>query len=599
MLCRNASLTDVPSGVPEMTVTLDLSYNAISDLTNVKGMGQLTSLYVYKNIIETIDIEAFWSLRNLRSLFMGHNKLTYIHPDTFKHNTKLEELDLHGNNISLLDKGPFHHLINLRALNLADCNLSNISKETFQKTVKLIRLDISNNKLTYIEDHAFDYLNSLNILNLSRNLLMSVDFLLKISETNLQEISLYVSNNKLGNLTCDILTRMMYLKNLDFHDNPLSCRCFDRNLSLRVSRPCSEYSDPWKTYMDNCSYEIARVSVAEFIPMEARCTEISINEKITYEISKNLSGLNVISDDFEIVTGAPVLQESSETLSETEVIVIVSLSLTLVMLASVIGICFCPKISKCKLSVSSESEAVPEDGNYQQQRKCEVCQTYQNYTPNCNHRVSRENKMTSKQRKINFATQSELETYELILREGLRECCLYEPTRERVSMYYKNSNSESGQRSLMPSPDSRHEELETDITANRTHPSCTLENHEDTVSECMAHTSGRGNLILASARHSYNRAIYYVACRSDNIDVSGGQRYPRLAKLFSLQTTPCSPTLGPPRVPKRVQSLLDRRRRSPLTSSKRRTTCDGVTPEIQSSSTSLEPNTDHVYYEIN
>jgi hypothetical protein len=478
-----------------MTITLDLSCNAISELTNTSfssdGMGQLTSMYIHKNIIRTISIGAFRDLRVLKSLFIGQNKLTYIHPDTFIHNTKLEELDLHGNNISLRDVGPFHHLSNLRALNIADCNLSNLSKETFRKTVKLIRLDISNNKLTYIDNHLFDYLNSLKFLNLSRNLLTSVDFLLTISENNLQEISLYVSNNKLRNLNNDVLKRMGYLKNLDIHDNPLSCRCWNENLLFHVSQPCSGYSDKLETYMDNCLNKTTRVSVTEVIPTETRSTEISISEIIDYETlelkrtitPKHLSGFNVTNDYLNIITDATVLQESSETYSETEMtIVIVALSLTLVMLVSVIGVCFCPRISKSKLSVPAECDTTPEEGNYQQERQCEVCRIYQNYTPTCNHTVSRQNKKISKKRNLNFANQSSLETdtYELRLREDHKECYLYCPANERD---YKNSNSDSDQKSLMPSLVA-HDELETDATAHRIYPSCTLVSHEDTISEC-------------------------------------------------------------------------------------------------------------------
>jgi hypothetical protein len=602
MLCRNASLTEVPSDVPKMTVSLDLSCNAISELRNTSfssdGMGHLISLYIYKNIIRTINIGAFRNLRVLKSLFMGQNKLTYMHPDTFIHNTELEELDLHGNNISLRDRGPFHHLTNLRALNIADCNLRHISKETFRKTVKLTRLDISNNKLTYIENHLFDYLNSLKFLNLSRNLLRSLDFLLTISETNLQEIILYVSNNKLGNLSNDVLKRMCYLKNLDIHDNPLSCRRWDKNLLLHVSQPCYEYSDKLETYMGNCLNKTTRVSATEVIPRETRSTEISVSEIIDYETlepqrtiaSKNLSDFNVINDDLNIVTDAPVLQESSETFSETEkIIMIVALSLTLVVLVSVIGVCFCPKISKSKLSVSAECDTIPEEGNYQQGRQCEVCRIYQNYTPTCNHTVSKQNKKTSNRGNLNFANQSSLETYtyELILREDHEDCYLYEPANERD---YKNSNSDSEQNSLMPFLVA-HDELGTDTTANRTHPTCTLVNHEDTVSECKSDTSECERRMLKFPRHSCHRVISYVACPSD-VNISGRNRHLWLDSPSFLQSrgTSWHPTLEQLPVSKCVHSLSDRR----LPSSERQTACDGVT-----STTSLEPNMDRDLYEIN
>jgi hypothetical protein len=591
MLCRNASLTEVPSGIPKMTKFLDLSCNAISELTNISfssdGMEQLITLYMYKNTVRTINIGAFRNLKVLKSLYMGQNKLTYIHPDTFIHNTMLEEVDLHGNNISLKGKGPFHHLTNLRALNIADCNLNNLSKETFRNTVKLVRLDVSNNKLTHIDDHLFDDLNSLNFLNISRNLLISVDFLLTVSKNNLQEISLYVSNNKLANLSNDILKQMEYLKNLDIHDNPLSCRCWDKNLLLRVSQQCSEYLDKLETYMHNCLDTTTRVSASEIIPMQTISTDTSINEIVDYQsfefqrtiTSKNLSG-DIINDDLNIVTDAPVLQESSGTVYETEmIVVIVALSLTLVMLVSVVGVCFCPRISKRKLCVFAECDTIPEE----QERRCEVCGTYQNFAPMCNHTVSRQNEETYEKHNLNFANQTSLEinTYELILQEGHEECYLYERD-------YKTSKNGSEQNSPIPSLLAR-DEVETVMTANRIHPSCTIANHEDTVSECKSDTSECGRRILKFPRHSCNHIISYVACPSHSTNAPGGDRHPFLQS----RGTSRHPALESHPVSKYVGSILDRR----LPSSKRETACDGVT-STTTTTTTLEPKTDHEYSEI-
>jgi hypothetical protein len=258
------------------------------------------------------------------------------------------------------------------------------------------------------------------------------------------------------------------------------------------------------------------------------------------------------------------------------------------MLVSMIGVCFCPRISKSKLSVPAECDIIPEEGNHHRDKQCEVCRVYQNYTPTCNHRVSRLSKKTFKERNLNFAQQSSLEThtYELILRDGHAECYLCDPTNERG---YRNSNISSEQNSLIPSLVA-DDEFETDVTANRTHPSCILVNHEDT--ECKSDTSECGRQMLRFPRHPCNRVISYVACPSDSIDVSGRNRHLWLDRPFFLQSrgTCWHPTLELPPVSKRVDSLLDRR----LPSSEGQTACDGVT-----STTSLEPSTDRDRYEIN
>lgn len=526
MLCRNASLREVPSGVPKTALTLDLSFNAISDLTNVSfssdGMGQLISLYIYKNMIAVIEVGAFINLRLLKGLFMGQNRLTYIHADTFKHNAKLEVLDLHGNNVSLKDSGPFRHLANLGVLNISGCSLINISRETFRNTVKLIRLDMSNNKLTYIDDHLFDGLNSLQFLNLSSNLLVSLDFLLAIPRINLREVSLHVSNNKLGNFSNDVLERLGSLENLVIHSNPLSCRCWDESTSLHVSQPCSEP-------MANSSNR-TRTCVAEAISWKPRSAEISVSEKLDYESPglqepvtlKNLSAFGVINDDLNILTDAPVLQQSSETLADTETIVLtVLLSLALVMLVLLLGICFCPRLSRSTSPAADEGDAVPGERNRQQERLCEVCRIYQNDTPICGDGVWKKNNEVSKKHNLHFGIQSSLQTYELIVRGGHEECYIYVPRDEGDLMYCRNPHSDSPQSSLM-SPAVARDELETDTTANRTHPSCTMD-QEDTISEHISDASEYGNRILNLSRHPRNRVICYVVCPSDSVTVSDTQ----------------------------------------------------------------------------
>jgi hypothetical protein len=534
MRCRNASLREVPPGVPKTAVTLDLSFNAISELTNVSfssnGMGQLTSLYIYRNMIAIIEEGAFRNLRVLKGLFMGHNRLTYIHTDTFKHNAELEVLDLHGNNVSLRDRGPFSHLANLRVLNISGCNLSNISKETFRKTLKLISLDMSNNKLTHIDDHLFDRLNSLQFLNLSRNLLASVDFLLAMPRIHLREVTLYVSNNKLGNFSNDVLERLGSLGKLSIHNNPLSCRCWDESMSLHVWRPCSEPLEKWETHMVNSSNG-TRTCVAEAISRETRSAEISVSEKIDHEFSglqklvtlKNLSAFGVNNDDLSTVADAPVLQQSSETLADTETIVVtVILSLALVMLVLLLGICFCPRISRSKSPAADGRDAVPEERNCLQQTECRVCRIYRNHTPTCIHGVSKQSNEASKEHNLHFGIQSSLQTYELIVRGSHDECFLYVSRDEGDLTYFRNPHSGSGLSSAMPSAVARHQ-LETDTTANRTHPSCSIADQEDTVSEHTSDASEYGNRVLNVPRHSCNRAICYVVCPSDGITVSGGQ----------------------------------------------------------------------------
>ena len=472
-LCKNITLTDVPSGVTDTTITLDVSHNNISRLTAAsftnKGVSQLTSLYIYNNAIRNIDPEAFRSLANLKSLFIGMNKLTHIHPDTFARNTKIEELDLHGNSFSLGDEWPFQSLVSLCVLNLSDCNLSNIPEEAFQKTVNLSRLDVSKNKLTYIDDHLFANLKSLTFLNLSVNLLISVDFLQVISTANLRNIDLYLYNNMLDNISDEVLKRMAYLKNLSIHQNPFLCSCFDRN--------CSKYIKNWETPVGNClnkttSAPIRKASIAiintdigpatintDIGPATTNTdigpTKISVNEEaLTRDPRSTDEGMTV-------VTNSPTGQESSQKPLEATVVIYVSVLSVVIILVTLIVtliVTFVFRWIMKKRSFSTEYDSVQhEQQNWQQQRSCYVCHIYENYTPICDHKISRQNTDKHKKGELNFATLGTLEDYETIKMEETEESCLYTPTNEEQSTQCIDSNNDSGHSSQMPLPVPRSE----------------------------------------------------------------------------------------------------------------------------------------------
>jgi hypothetical protein len=575
-------------------------------------------LYIYKNKIRNIDLEAFISLKNLKSLFMGENQIAYIHPDTFIYNTNIEELDLHGNNIILRDKGPFRHLVNLLSLNLANCSLHSIPKETFQRTVNLRRLHMSNNKLTLIDGHLFYHLNFLRVLNISGNLLKSVDFLLVLSTKRLQEISLYVDNNKLANLSDDVLKRMAALKNLNMQENPLVCRCWDRNLSLNVLQQCPEYTKYWQTYVDDCLNKTVSLSMTEVIKMGSTSTKISVSEETDDNILEteatfnlqNVSGLNFVNDVLNVITDAPNLQGSSENISETErIIVIVALTITFVMLIAVIIMCFFLRILRERSSLSEENNSVPQEENCQQERQGEICGIYQNCTPNCDNRVSRKNKNTYKRNKLNFATQQHhvavLEECETLTREGCEEGCLYIPLSEANLWCNIRSTSESAETSLVPNPVSCDKGIKTGATYVK-NSSYTVQNHEDTGLMCVENTPEHEREIMMFPRHSRSglscrRATSYVPRQSDNVHLLEILVHPHscLDRTQYLYSPSCTLTSESPSLPRPVVSLMNCGESRTLPQQMHpRTTGDRIISERRSSTMPHSVKIEHVYEEI-
>jgi hypothetical protein len=445
----------VPSGVAHTTITLDVSYNNISNLTAAsftdKGINQLTSLYIYNNAIRNIEPEAFKSLVNLKSLFIGMNKLTYIDPDTFAHNIKIEELDLHGNNISLRDEWPFYSLVSLCVLNLAECNLINIPKWAFQNTVNLIRLDVSNNKLTYIDDHLFDSLKSLKFLNLSVNLLISVDFLLVISTTNLCDIDLYLYNNRLDNISDEVLKTMGYLKNLSVQQNPFLCSCWNRS--------CSEYIKDWEKQVGSCLNKTSapiRKAIIATINNDIGPTKVSVNEETLLKVLTSYP--HITDEGMTGVKNSPTEQESSQKPLQSTVVIYISVSSVVIILIAVLVIFAFRWTMKKRSPVSTEYDSVQhEQQNWQQQSSCDDCRIYENYTPNCDHKISRQNRNKRKKGELNFATLLTLETYDTVTEEETEKSCLYNLTKEERSTQHIHSNNDSGHSSQMPSLVPRNE----------------------------------------------------------------------------------------------------------------------------------------------
>jgi hypothetical protein len=157
------------------------------------------------------------------------------------------------------------------------------------------------------------------------------------------------------------------------------------------------------------------------------------------------------------VTNSPTEQESSRKPLEASVVIYVPV-LSVVILVVVLVIFVFRWIMKKRSSLYTEYDSVQhEQQNLQQQKSCDVCPIYENYTPNCAHKISGQNKNKRKKGELNFATQLTLETYETILGEETEESCLYSAAKEEESTQYIDSNNDSDHSSYMLPPVPRNE----------------------------------------------------------------------------------------------------------------------------------------------
>ncbi len=138
---------------------LDLSNNAIRDLTPLSFMSGLQTLDLDHNALE--NLSALSSLTNLQTLDVSHNSLASATP--LASCTQLTTLDISNNLITGLSG--MDTLTELTTLKAAYNKLTDISK--LSSCAKLTELDISNNALTDIR--ALSAVNALQTLNFSRN----------------------------------------------------------------------------------------------------------------------------------------------------------------------------------------------------------------------------------------------------------------------------------------------------------------------------------------------------------------------------------------------------------------------------------------------
>lgn len=222
------NLTQVPKGLPPSLLSLKLGPNRIEHIheDDFRGVPNLKKLQIQgncprcqnapypcvpcKNISLAIDPLAFQNLKQLQSLNMGGNSLTYISPSWFKnlgnlktlflafnyllkpiteegtflrYLTKLEKIDLSFNfavqyypKMLNLSEG-FSHLVSLRTLHLEGLVFQTIGPDTLQPLYQLRNLSALNlgtNFIIHSDSSIFKNLPHLKMIYLAENRLYPI-----------------------------------------------------------------------------------------------------------------------------------------------------------------------------------------------------------------------------------------------------------------------------------------------------------------------------------------------------------------------------------------------------------------------------------------
>lgn len=142
----------------------------------LRGMENLTHVYLERNKIEAVAYNSLLGMGSLRYLNLQDNRINVIHYNAFQDLLRLEHFYLNDNLLADLPRLSFKSLGRLKMLNLGGNLLTNISRTWFSDLVELEVLYLDRNQLVFIEEGSFENLTSLITLHLNSNNLTALPF---------------------------------------------------------------------------------------------------------------------------------------------------------------------------------------------------------------------------------------------------------------------------------------------------------------------------------------------------------------------------------------------------------------------------------------
>ena len=162
--------------------SLDLSYNGLTSLTVEVfiGLSHLSNLNLSENNFKSLDersLATTGSLTGLRDLILldlGGNEIESIDVDTFAGVSDISTLNLSGNILDTPLVGCFRGLIKLSTLYLSSNKITSLHDEIFANLTKLERLHLNDNNIVSLQAGIFTSLDHLILLDLSHNRIISL-----------------------------------------------------------------------------------------------------------------------------------------------------------------------------------------------------------------------------------------------------------------------------------------------------------------------------------------------------------------------------------------------------------------------------------------
>lgn len=293
----NNRLCSIPAVISSLSSLefLDLTFNNIKNISSVDfaKLTQLRTLQIYGNEISIIEKCAFKDLKNLTTVMIGSNRLSFN--GYFKNDLqKLEILDLSNNKLDSVRSGDLDSLKSLKNLSLPDNQILFIEEGSFSGLKNLIFLNLQSNKLSRVSIKASVFSGILNL----RTLLLNNNYISFDSQEALAQPPFkYLRKLKILNIFSQGHKGMVYLPSNLFKGMWSLEELQAENLNINSLHPDTFTYTPYLWVLDLSRNDFTSLTTKIFLPLRVLKTlHLSKTglQSLDFLINANLSKLHLL-----------------------------------------------------------------------------------------------------------------------------------------------------------------------------------------------------------------------------------------------------------------------------------------------------------------